>query len=336
MINERIALSMLFVFCVMEIFMSKVLHYLDGNLARMTLYDDGMIVFKEIGFLKKEQRFSAKDVTDVRYKEPEGLGIWTPGELVLVCGDVSYSAGFGALQNCMSAAKGIYEYVKALLPVEEAEEDSPAASAAVEASAASADAAVETSTASAAVEVSAAASAEGSVESPNENVSGHSIFGMSSGEEADSNFGSSQGPMTREQFEMIKPEMKKIAKIFKSADELETHIVNMCIAVGNIGNMLGDLSQADRNYILSKIDEADEAVDLLASLVDVVNRYYNPLGFWKSEVRSASYSDFRKYYREIFTKYERMCVIYNDVYDMYSTLERHYYVSPQKRKEFVE
>lgn len=298
--------------------MSKVLHYLDGNLARMTLYDDGMIVFKEIGFLKKEQRFSAKDVTDVRYKEPEGLGIWTPGELVLVCGDVSYSAGFGALQNCMSAAKGIYEYVKALLPVEEAEEDSPAASAAVETCADSASA------------------AEGSVESPKENVSGHSIFGMSSGEEADSNFGSSQGPMTREQFEMIKPEMKKIAKIFKSADELETHIVNMCIAVGNVGNMLGDLSQADRNYILSKIDEADEAVDLLASLVDVVNRYYNPLGFWKSEIRSASYSDFRKYYREIFTKYERMCVIYNDVYDMYSTLERHYYVSPQKRKEFVE
>lgn len=298
--------------------MSKVLHYLDGNLARMTLYDDGMIVFKEIGFLKKEQRFSAKDVTDVRYKEPEGLGIWTPGELVLVCGDVSYSAGFGALQNCMSAAKGIYEYVKALLPVEEAEEDSPAASAAVETSADSASA------------------ADGSVESPKENVSGHSIFGMSSGEEADSNFGSSQGPMTREQFEMIKPEMKKIAKIFKSADELETHIVNMCIAVGNVGNMLGDLSQADRNYILSKIDEADEAVDLLASLVDVVNRYYNPLGFWKSEIRSASYSDFRKYYREIFTKYERMCVIYNDVYDMYSTLERHYYVSPQKRKEFVE
>ena len=318
MINERIALSMLFVFCVMEIFMSKVLHYLDGNLARMTLYDDGMIVFKEIGFLKKEQRFSAKDVTDVRYKEPEGLGIWTPGELVLVCGDVSYSAGFGTLQNCMSAAKGIYEYVKALLPVEEAEEDSPAASAAVETSADSASA------------------ADGSVESPKENVSGHSIFGMSSGVEADSNFGSSQGPMTREQFEMIKPEMKKIAKIFKSADELETHIVNMCIAVGNVGNMLGDLSQADRNYILSKIDEADEAVDLLASLVDVVNRYYNPLGFWKSEVRSASYSDFRKYYREIFTKYERMCVIYNDVYDMYSTLERHYYVSPQKRKEFVE
>lgn len=298
--------------------MSKVLHYLDGNLARMTLYDDGMIVFKEIGFLKKEQRFSAKDVTDVRYKEPEGLGIWTPGELVLVCGDVSYSTGFATLQNCMSAAKGIYEYVKALLPVEEAEEDSPAASAAVETSADSASA------------------AEGSVESPKEDAAGYSIFGMSSGEEADSNFGSSQGPMTREQFEMIKPEMKKIAKIFKSADELETHIVNMCIAVGNVGNMLGDLSQADRNYILSKIDEADEAVDLLASLVDVVNRYYNPLGFWKSEIRSASYSDFRKYYREIFTKYERMCVIYNDVYDMYSTLERHYYVSPQKRKEFVE
>lgn len=318
MINERIALSMLFVFCVMEIFMSKILHYLDGNLARMTLYDDGMIVFKEIGFLKKEQRFSAKDVTDVRYKEPEGLGIWTPGELVLVCGDVSYSTGFATLQNCMSAAKGIYEYVKALLPVEEAEEDSPAASAAVETSADSASA------------------ADGSVESPKEDAAGHSIFGMSSGERADSNFGSSQGPMTREQFEMIKPEMKKIAKIFKSADELETHIVNMCIAVGNVGNMLGDLSQADRNYILSKIDEADEAVDLLASLVDVVNRYYNPLGFWKSEIRSASYSDFRKYYREIFTKYERMCVIYNDVYDMYSTLERHYYVSPQKRKEFVE